>query len=316
MVRLNRWAVVVALLVAFGALAPALAQDGVSETYDALRAMEAAFEVNEEVVTFAVEGQTVVGTLATPDGEGPYPVVVMFHGFGSPRDELPIIDTADAMFSRTARTFAEMGVASLRIDFRGSGESDGGFEDTTFSGQITDALAALDFVASLEAVDTERIAVLGISQGGLVAAAVAGRDDRVASAVLWSPVAVPYATYASIFTTEGIQAGLDSGGEIVDITLPWGAVVSLRTGFFEELFTVSPLAEIAAYDGPLMVVVGERDTLVFPQPQAGQSFLDYHEGDERLILLDGDHTFDILGVGPERLDDAIFWSLAWLTDTL
>ena len=49
-----------------------------------------------------------------------------------------------------------------------------------------------------------------------------------------------------------------------------------------------------------------------PQPQAGQVFLDYHEGDEQLVVLDGDHVFDVLSERPEIIDEALTWSLAWL----
>jgi hypothetical protein len=102
------------------------------------------------------------------------------------------------------------------------------------------------------------------------------------------------------------------------MTLPWGAKTSLKTPFFEDLYVVDPLAEITQYKGPLAVVVGLRDDLVAPQPQYGQAYLNYHPGDdsELLVKLDGDHVFDILATGPNVLDDAVAWSLAWLKKTL
>lgn len=80
-----------------------------------------------------------------PTTDTAVPLVLLFHGFKGERDELPIVNTEEGMYSRTARIFAERGIATLRIEFRGSGESEGKWEDTTFTGQIADAIAALDY---------------------------------------------------------------------------------------------------------------------------------------------------------------------------
>lgn len=83
----------------------------------------------EEVVSILVDGQMIKATLETPDGTAaPAPVVLMLHGFTGSRDELPVKDTDEGVFSRTARQLAENGFASLRIDFRGSGESEGAWK--------------------------------------------------------------------------------------------------------------------------------------------------------------------------------------------
>jgi uncharacterized protein len=252
-----------------------------------------------------------------PTTDEAVPLVLLFHGFKGERDELPIVNTEEAMYSRTARIFAERGVATLRIEFRGSGESEGLWEDTTFTSQISDALVALDFVQTLEGVDPERIGIIGLSQGGLVAASAAGQDARVKSLVLWSAAANPASNFTALLPMELIQQGLAlPDGEALPVTLPWGEETSMKRGFFEELFTVDPVAAITAYNGPMLVVVGSRDTTVYPQPQQGQVFLNYHEGDEALVVLDGDHVFDVLATGPEVVDQAIFNSLAWFMETL
>ena len=308
------------LILVFSLSITVIAQDemDVSDLATEMMGAEAQFEVVESVIEFENESETIVGTLTMPDADGPHPIVLLFHGFTGVRDELPVVDTEEGMFSRTARLLAEQGYASLRIDFRGSGESGGAWEDTTFSGQISDAHATVDFVAELDNVDASRIGVLGLSQGGLVASSLAADNDAVTTTILWSPVANPAGTYpsAGLLGEEAVMAGLQSEGEAVDITLPWGAEISLRTPFFEELFTVNPLAEITQYDGPLMVVVGTRDTTVWPQPQSGQAYINYHNGSETLVVLDGDHIFDILATGPEVMDEAVAWTLAWLAETL
>ena len=59
----------------------------------------------------------VAATLSMPDGAGPFPAVLMLHGFGSSRDEV------GGMYAAEAAALASAGIASLRIDFRGFGQS-------------------------------------------------------------------------------------------------------------------------------------------------------------------------------------------------
>ncbi len=311
--RENASVLIVALLLCLGfVVTPLAAQDSLADTAAALADSMAEYSVSESDISFSNEGQTIVGTLAMPEGEGPFPVALLLHGFTGMRHELPVLGTEDTMFSRAARWLGERGVASLRIDFRGSGESEGAWEDTTFSGQISDAIAALDYLEMLEGVDSGSMSILGLSQGGLVGAATAGRDARVNNLVLWSAVSNPVMSYGILLGYDNLLAGAAVGDEALTIVLPWGAETSLKGPFFEDIFLVDPVAEITGYGGPLLAITGARDTTVTPQPQAGQVFLDYHEGPEALVVLDGDHIFDVLAEVTEVIDEALAYSLAWL----
>ena len=263
----------------------------------------------ETVITFENEGQTVVGTMAMPTGvRGTIPAVLLFHGFTGTRDELPIIGTTETMYSRTARVFAEHGLATLRIDFRGSGDSDGTYDQTTFTGQISDALAAVDYLDRQPNIG--HIGIIGLSQGGLVASVTAASDRRVQAVALWSPVANPPDTYKLILGADKVASGLVD--ETTHVVLPWGAEIDLDRPFFEDLYNVDPIAAITGYGGPLQVVVGTRDTTVTPQPQYGRIYTTYHDGMEELVVLDGDHVLDVLsGNGPGVLDQAIAEGLDW-----
>jgi hypothetical protein len=64
-----------------------------------------------------------------------------------------------------------------------------------------------------------------------------------------------------------------------------------------------------------MLVVGSNDVIVWPQPSKGKTYLNYHKGTEYLVTLNADHAFDYWA-GPEKLDDAIYWGIAWFIKTL
>lgn len=302
------------LLFCLGLVALPLSAQGDLEAAAAEAASSMAqYSVSERDISFSKADQSIVGTLALPDGAGPSPAVLLLHGFTGSRHELPVIGTEDTMFSRAARWLGERGVASLRIDFRGSGDSDGAWPDTTFSSQISDAIAALDYLETVDGVDGDQLSILGLSQGGLVGAATAGRDARVSKLVLWSAVSNPVMSYGILLGYDNLLAGASIGADSLTIALPWGAETTLKGPFFEDIFLVDPVAEIASYSGPLLVINGARDDTVTPQPLAGQVFLDYHEGAEALVMLDGDHVFDVLAGGvTEVIDSALAYSLAWL----
>ena len=260
---------------------------------------------NQKVISFQVDGQKVVGTLELPESAAKPPVILLLHGFKGSRNELQIPSLHEGIYARAADAWAARGLASLRIDFRGGGDSDGSFEDTTISGQIKDALAALDFLQTEKSTDRTKIAVVGWSQGGTVAAAIAGRTTHPLRAVaLWNPMSSPAGTIEALLGVDVVKAGLVSGGKAITIKLPWGGEVSLKTAYFEDLFTIDPVAELAKYPGPVFVAVGTNDTIIYPQPQCGQLLLTYHKGPGELWVRPMDHAFNVFD-GSKTVDELI-----------
>jgi alpha/beta superfamily hydrolase len=112
------------------------------------------------------------------------PIVIICHGFGGNRDR--------GTTCMTAKQLPDIGIASIRFDFNGHGESEGRFEDMTVLNEIEDAKCVYQYVSSLPWIDTKRIAILGASQGGVVASMTAGELglSKLAAVVLMCPAAV------------------------------------------------------------------------------------------------------------------------------
>ncbi|EKE74298.1 alpha/beta hydrolase [Celeribacter baekdonensis] len=265
----------------------------------------------ETLVTVPSDGGKVVATLNDADGASDTPVILLFHGFTGSRDELPVAGTDEGVFSRSARVLAEAGYPSLRIDFLGSGAStDKTWEETTFSGQIADGLAA---VAWLNAKFPDRPQViLGWSQGGLVASHVAEKSDPE-GLILWAPVADPLPTYSGLLGTDAVVAAIASEDptETFTFTLPWGATTSLNAPFFDELVTTDPVAAVAGYDGPLLLMVGANDTIVGPQPQMGERYANCHPGETVMKIYPMDHSFNVF-TDASTLDQMLAETVTWL----
>ncbi|OYU74797.1 MAG: hypothetical protein CFE45_34015, partial [Burkholderiales bacterium PBB5] len=81
--------------------------------------------------------------------------------------------------------------------------------------------------------------------------------------------------------------------------------------FFEDLYRVAPVAELARYRGPVFVAVGTQDTVVRPQPAMGQLLLDYHSGPHQQWVRPMDHTFNAFTTA-DTLDELVRDSAAFV----
>jgi len=265
-------------------------------------------------------GMNFVGTIVYPSNiDKPCPGVLLLPGFMGERDELPVVNTSvpaegsrpQGMWERTALKLAEAGYVSLRIDYRGSGKSEGYWQDTTVTGELSDAKVALKYLSENPAVDKNKLAVCGLSLGGALASCMSN-EPLVKVVVLWS--AAPDLDILNIFLSPDQKIELESKG-IVTFSLPWGETTTLKKAFFDSTKELHPIDEISKFKGPLLDICGTNDALVAPQPQQAQKFIDAHNGEEKLVVLDADHTFDNF-VGPEKIDQAINETINWLNTYL
>lgn len=131
-------------------------------------------------VEFPSEGTTCRGWLTLPDGSGPWPTVVLAHGFSAVKE---------MRLDRFADAFAAAGLASLAFDYRGAGASDGTpRQDLVPEAQITDYRNAISFARGLPEVAAERIGIWGSSYSGAHVLVVGARDRRVKAVVSQVPL--------------------------------------------------------------------------------------------------------------------------------
>jgi dipeptidyl aminopeptidase/acylaminoacyl peptidase len=236
----------------------------------------------EKPIVFYNHGQQLIGMLHIPDnGTSPCPAVVFFHGFTSTKVE------PHRIYVKTARKLASAGFYAFRFDFRGSGDSEGDFSETTIGGEISDAIKSIDVLTAMEGVDAERIGVLGLSMGGCVAACVSGQDARVKSTVLWAPFSDDPPDLVQMFLA-GYAERPNPDEDFADYN---GNTIG--KAFIEELPQVRPSQEIQRFSGPLLIIHGEADEMV-PVPH-GQRYYELVKDRDALteiaIIPQADHTF-------------------------
>jgi pimeloyl-ACP methyl ester carboxylesterase len=95
------------------------------------------------------------------------------------------------MYVHTARRLCDEGIASLRFDLRGRGDSDGDKQSTDLDDMIEDTLAAKQFI--MQEAGVTKPVILGICSGGNVCLGSASLDKSIAGLVLWStPLFAPF----------------------------------------------------------------------------------------------------------------------------
>ena len=137
-----------------------------------------------ERITLQGDHGLLAAELQTPDVlPSRCPIVILCHGFGGTRN--------NALFNGIADGLEARGVASIRFDFNGHGESEGSFEQMTVPNEIEDARRVYDWVKADGRFG--RIGICGHSQGGVVTAMLAGRLGKKVlkgGVVLLAPAAV------------------------------------------------------------------------------------------------------------------------------
>lgn len=185
------------------------------------------------------------------------PSVLLLHGYGSEKNEV------GGYFEKLAKALDEKGVASLRIDFRGYGESSISSEASTLDTMIADANEAWQWLASQSQSmagypkKTEDMYLHGFSLGGAISSAISAELLPSPKGVsLWSP--------AYEFKLEEIQKYAEQAQkeDVVEIDLGWRKIKH-SAAFFDSMNEdrYSP-SHIQHYEGPVFVVYGGKDELM------------------------------------------------------
>jgi uncharacterized protein len=132
---------------------------------------------------------TLAGTLTKPRAEGRFPAALLLTGSG-PHDRNETV-LGHRPFLVLADHLTRHGIAVLRSDDRGVGESTGDFAAAAADDFAADALAAVDFLKGRSDVRADGIGLIGHSDGGVIAPKVAAESPDVGWIVMLAGPGVP-----------------------------------------------------------------------------------------------------------------------------
>ncbi|MFC2123723.1 alpha/beta hydrolase family protein [Bacteroidota bacterium] len=132
----------------------------------------------EENVRFKVDDVIISGSLALPDTDMPYPVVVLVSG--SWYDNRDAEYDGFKPFQILAEHLVELGIAVLRYDDRGVGESTGDHTwQYTIDDYAKDVVEAAAYLKRRSDIDSSKIGVLGHSLGGNIASLAISQSEDI-----------------------------------------------------------------------------------------------------------------------------------------
>ncbi|WP_116389783.1 alpha/beta hydrolase [Cupriavidus taiwanensis] len=149
-------------------------------------------------VEFPSKGEKIRGDLVLPDGDGPFPLLVMGGGW---------CYVKEIVMPHYAKAFVAKGVAVLMFDYRCMGASEGlPRQHIDPAWQIEDYKSAVTYGESLPEIDADRIGVWGISYAGGHVLAVGATDERVKCVISNIPVVDGYENMRRVHGSQRFQA--------------------------------------------------------------------------------------------------------------
>ena len=233
-------------------------------------------DLMEEKFFLSVENRKICGVLHLPSQDAP-PCVITCHGLFSSKDSDKFIAVADC--------FTKEGLAVIRFDFGGCGESSGDFSDTTVSRRLQELEAVLKFSCNHPKLHNKP-GILGSSLGGYVAAVCSAKHD-VAALSLWA--------------TPCALAELSQN-------IPAQDLKRLKKNFFDDALKYS-LSSLLGKMSCVQIIHGTEDTIV-PQKHAEEIFSLVKDPKELVLLSGADHSIS----GQHSREKALQKSRDWFKE--
>ncbi len=204
------------------------------------------------------------------------PMVVICHGFTASKDCKLLCLIADSL--------QQKGIASLRFDFNGHGESEGKLEDMTVLNELEDARRVVAYCLTLPWV--RDVSIVGHSQGGVVASMIGG---ELGGGIRCMALCAPAAVLRDDALRGQLMDGHYDAGKLPDYVDIHGGKNRIGKAYFETAQTL-PIYETAGrYAGPAIIVHGTADRVV-PYTY-GERYKQVLKNSELVLMPGVDHSF-------------------------
>lgn len=228
---------------------------------------------HEHVSIATPRGYALAGTLTKPKGAThPLPVVITVSGSGPQDRDSRLSGIRNyAPFREIADTLGRRGIAVLRFDDRGVGESGGAASRDTATTEdfADDVLSVVQYLRERRDIDGARLAVAGHSEGGLIAPIAAVKDPRIRAVVLLAGPAyngrriLEFQNEMSIRSAPNLTpAQRDSLRRRVPAALDSIAGANRWMRWF---MTTDPLVTARQVKQPVLILQGDTDQQVTPE---------------------------------------------------
>ncbi|WP_083880062.1 alpha/beta hydrolase family protein [Aliiglaciecola lipolytica] len=245
---------------------------------------------------------------STPEIEQAYPAIILLHGTASHKNEV------GDLYVRLAQMLLAKNIASIRIDFAGTGDSQVDYSKYTLESAVRDAGVALDYLKKQPQIAQNRIAVLGFSQGGLIAQMLATKESDIAALVTWSSVAGNgKGPFKTVFDDYYLAAKRDG---VAELTFEWRTPLKLSLDWFKQVELQASLSDLNEFTKPILAVAGEADRLVNPLSSLKLIQASGSDDAQVVILKGANHIFNVLSPDAKQDETLLKTTVQWLQEKL
>ncbi len=248
-----------------------------------------------EWITMENRGQLIFGILHRPVGEENPPIVVFLHGFASSKHG------SGRCYVYLAELLAKEGIATLRFDFRGSGDSEGDLSEMTLEDLVSDANVVFNHLVNIEGIDSERCGFFGSSLGGTVAI-LSSITQEVKALALWAPVASGELWYRDMLAQNPQLINADIAEAFS--TYRGETIHPLFREQFSQMHAAKTMRSLGAL--PILHMHGEEDMTISMAHQ--KEFRKYGNDQSRFITFaQSEHNLGFSKVLPQVIQEIRVW---------
>lgn len=275
-------------------------RSGSEELAEAIMKPAATEAFTSEEVTFQNGDVTLGGTLTLPKtGAARYPAAIIISGSGS-QDRDGAMSVL-GLYKKIAERLSSNGVAVLRHDDRGIGRSSMPKKPTAYRDLINDSKAGVEYLRSRKEIDSDRLMLIGHSEGGMTAAVIASEDQKIAAIILLAGATL--ATLDKLLLEQTVyQKALESPLNPQDrekypsiVTWLLARIEEAKAGkpdvapndLYEYLRQHLSLNLVETYKRvkcPVLILQGERDALALPHHAIEAARVLAESGNKRVLL--------------------------------
>lgn len=209
------------------------------------------------VVSIPSRGIQMPAVVTLADSSSSQPVVVFAHGHNGSKDE-------NRGFIAIADALADCGVASIRFDFAGCGESTESFQNNCLTTMKADLNAAVSYAR--DKLNASAIGLFGYSMGGRVILESLSEGIQPEAVALLAPAADTQSLIRTTFEDFSAMHAAAREGGFYSHRFGENQVEELSLAWFDDLLRYDDPAKAAAraYDGPALVLFAQDDAIVPP----------------------------------------------------
>jgi dipeptidyl aminopeptidase/acylaminoacyl peptidase len=264
-----------------------------------LQYVEAAFRNRSQNLDLA-------GMLFLPEGEGPFPAVVIIHGAGTSQRDNP-------WYLALTHYLQENGVVVLLPDKRGSEKSGGDWRTSSLEDLAGDTLAAVDFLKEQDLASISQIGIVGASQGGQLSPLVAVKSSDIAFLIDLVGTSLPLYDVLHYEEVNNLrEMGFLPGiSDLIAYPSTWVLRKFAQKDFWDAVGNFDALPYWEALSIPALVLYGRQDTNV--PAEASQARLESLDKENiRVIIYEGSgHPLqDPVGSGDRIFREAALQEIA------